>query len=382
MGRIIRVDKVDSVDKIDKVDRLDRMDRIDKVDIMDIFKSAIEKKASDIFIIAGRPLSYKIMGDIVNVDESLLNSDDTYGIISEIFNIAHEKDLDTLENEGDVDFSFSLPKLGRFRVSAYKQRNSFAAVIRVVFFELPDPEKLGIPDVVMNLYKKTKGLILLTGPAGSGKSTTLACLIDKINQERNCHIMTFEDPIEFIHKHKKSIVSQREIYTDTDSYVSSLRSALRQAPDVMLIGEMRDLETIEIALTAAETGHLVLSTLHTTGAANTVDRIIDVFPSNQQQQVRVQLSMQLQAVISQHLIPSSVLGRAAAFEVMLTNNAISNIIRDSKVHQLNSIIHSSQAQGMLTMDSSILDLYNKGLITKENALIYASEPDSLVKQLK
>ena len=350
-------------------------------DIVNIFKIAIEKKASDIFIIAGSPLSYKILGDIVTFDEETLSSDDTYNMISDIFSIANEKDLSILEDEGDVDFSFSLSKLGRFRVSTYKQRNSFAAVIRVVFFELPDPKKLGIPDVVMNLYKKTKGLVLITGPAGSGKSTTLACIIDKINHERNCHIMTFEDPIEFIHKHKKSIVSQREIYTDTNSYVSSLCSALRQAPDVMLIGEMRDLETIEIALTAAETGHLVLSTLHTTGAANTIDRIIDVFPSNQQQQVRVQLSMQLQAVISQHLIPSSVVGRAAAFEVMLTNNAISNLIRESKVYQLNSIIYSSEYMGMKAMDVSILELYQKGLITKENALIYATEPDSLIKQL-
>ena len=351
------------------------------MDIINIFKNAIERKASDIFIIAGRPLSYKILGDIVTVDDISLSSDDTYKIISEIFSIANEKDLNILEYEGDVDFSFSLSKFGRFRVSAYKQRNSFAAVIRVVFFELPDPHKLGIPDIVMNLYKKTKGLVLITGPAGSGKSTTLACIIDKINRDRNCHIMTFEDPIEFIHKHKKSIVSQREILTDTKGYNSSLRSALRQAPDVMLIGEMRDLETIEIALTAAETGHLVLSTLHTTGAANTIDRIIDVFPSNQQQQVRVQLSMQLQAVISQHLIPSSIVGRAAAFEVMLTNNAVSNIIRESKVHQLNSIIYSSESVGMKSMDTSILELYKKGHITKENALIYATEPDSLLKQL-
>ncbi len=351
------------------------------MDIINIFKTAIEKKASDIFIIAGRPLSYKIVGDIVTFDKGILTSDDTFKIISDIFNIANEKDLSVLEDKGDADFSFSLQKLGRFRVSAYKQRNSYAAVIRVVFFELPDPKKLGIPDVVMDLYKKTKGLVLITGPAGSGKSTTLACIIDKINQERNCHIMTFEDPIEFIHKHKKSIVSQREIYTDTNSYISSLRSALRQAPDVMLIGEMRDLETIEIALTAAETGHLVLSTLHTTGAANTIDRIIDVFPSNQQQQVRIQLSMQLQAVISQHLIPSVPSGRVAAFEVMLTNNAVSNLIRESKVYQLNSIIHSSEYMGMKTMDASILELYKKGLITKENALIYATEPDSLLKQL-
>lgn len=349
--------------------------------ITDIFKNAIEKKASDIFIIAGRPLSYKIMGEIVSVGDTSLTAEETYVIIYEIFKLAKKDNINDLYNEGDVDFSFSLPKLGRFRVSAYMQRNSYAAVIRVVFFELPDPEKLGIPDVVMNLYKKTKGLVLITGPAGSGKSTTLACIIDKINSERNCHIMTFEDPIEFIHKHKKSIVSQREISTDSIDYVRALRSSLRQAPDVMLIGEMRDLETIEIALTAAETGHLVLSTLHTTGAANTIDRIIDVFPSNQQQQIRIQLSMQLQAVISQHLIPSPTIGRAAAFEVMLVNNAVSNLIRDSKVHQLNSVIYSSDGKGMKSMDTSILELFSKGLITKEHALMHAMDPDSLIKKL-
>lgn len=349
--------------------------------IADIFSNAIEKKASDIFIIAGRPLSYKIMGEIVSINDTPLTAEETYVIIYDIFKIAKKDNIEELYTEGDVDFSFSIPKLGRFRVSAYMQRNSYAAVIRVVFFELPDPVKLGIPDVVMNLYKKTKGLILLTGPAGSGKSTTLACIIDKINSERNCHIMTFEDPIEFIHKHKKSIVSQREISTDSKDYVSALCSSLRQAPDVMLIGEMRDLETIEIALTAAETGHLVLSTLHTTGAANTIDRIIDVFPSNQQQQIRIQLSMQLQAVISQHLIPSEVYGRAAAFEVMLVNNAVSNLIRDSKVHQLNSVIYSSEGKGMKSMDTSILELYQNGIITKENALTYAIDPDSMAKKL-
>lgn len=348
---------------------------------IDIFQLAIEKKASDIFIIAGRPLSFKIMGDIVSYDDTALSADDTYGIIYDIFKVANQESLDELSTEGDVDFSFSLPKLGRFRVSAYKQRNSFAAVIRVVLFELPDPVKLGIPDVVMNLHSKTKGLILITGPAGSGKSTTLACLIDKINTERNCHIMTFEDPIEYIHKHKRSIVSQREISTDSKSYISSLRSSLRQAPDVMLIGEMRDLETIEIALTAAETGHLVLSTLHTTGAANTIDRIIDVFPSNQQQQVRIQLSMQLQAVISQHLIPSPVRGRAAAFEVMLATNAVSNLIRESKVHQLNSVIYSSEGKGMKSMDTSIYELYKNGIISKENAVMHSIDPDLMLKLL-
>lgn len=347
--------------------------------IIDILKNAIDKNASDIFLIAGRPLSYKIMGEIVSLNDNSLTPDDTHEIIYDIFQIAKRDNFNILDIQGDMDFSFSMPKLGRFRVSAYKQRNSYAAVIRVVLFELPDPNKLRIPEIVMNLHKKTKGLVLVTGPAGSGKSTTLACIIDKINSERNCHIMTFEDPIEYIHSHKKSIVSQRELETDTKSYLTSLKSSLRQAPDVILIGEMRDLETIEIALTAAETGHLVLSTLHTTGAANTIDRIIDVFPSNQQQQIRIQLSMLLQAVISQQLIPSEKCGRVAAFEVMLVNNAVSNLIRDSKVHQLNSVIYSSE--GMQPMDYSIAQLYNDGLITKENAIKYATDPDSIIKKL-
>ena len=355
---------------------------INKMKIKEILSKAIEMNASDIFIIAGRPLSYKIMGEIISQNDIPFLAEDTYEIIYDIFKVANKESIEELSNEGDVDFSFSLPKLGRFRVSAYKPRNSFAAVIRVVLFDLPNPEELGIPDFVMNLYNKTKGLVLVTGPAGSGKSTTLSCIVDKINSERNCHIMTFEDPIEFIHKHKKSIVSQREISTDSKSYISSLRSSLRQAPDVILIGEMRDLETIEIALTAAETGHLVLSSLHTTGAANTIDRIIDVFPPNQQQQVKIQLSMQLQAVISQQLIPSSVCGRAAAFEVMLVNNAVSNLIRESKVHQLNSVIYSAEGKGMKSMDSSIVELFKKGLITKESALLHSIDPDTTIKQLK
>jgi twitching motility protein PilT len=347
--------------------------------IIDILKYGVASNASDIFIIAGRPLSYKITGKITSYNDIPLGAEDTCAIVSEILSMA-ARNLDELAKAGDMDFSFSLPQLGRFRVSAYKQRNSYAAVIRVVLFELPDPDKLGIPSIVMDLHNKTKGLVLVTGPAGIGKSTTLACIVDRINSERNCHIMTFEDPIEFIHKHKKSIVSQREIETDAISYVRSLRSSLRQAPDVMLIGEMRDLETIEIALTAAETGYLVLSTLHTSGAANTIDRIIDVFPPNQQQQIRIQLSMQLQAVVSQQLIPSDVCGRAAAFEVMVVNNAVSNLIRESKVHQLNSVIHSSNE--MLSMDESIIGLYNKGLITKENAVKYAFEPKTMLTKLK
>lgn len=351
------------------------------INIIDILVNAVEKKASDIFIIAGRPISYKIMGEIVSQSDTPLNTDDTYEIIKDILIAANKENFEELTENGDMDFSFSLSKLGRFRVSAYKQRNSFAAVIRVVLFELPNPTELGIPDACMNLYKKTKGLVLVTGPAGSGKSTTLACIIDKINRQRNCHIMTFEDPIEFLHKHKKSIISQREISTDFKSYISSLKSALRQAPDVILIGEMRDLETIEIALTAAETGHLVFSTLHTIGAANTIDRIIDVFPSNQQRQIRIQLSMQLQAVISQQLIPSSTCGRVAAFEIMIVNNAISNLIRESKIHQINNVIYSSETKGMKPMDTSIVELFKNNLISKEDAIKYSTDPDSIIKQL-
>lgn len=321
------------------------------------------------------------MGEIISYNDIPLNVNDTYEIINDIFKIANKDKINILSAEGEIDFSFSISQLGRFRVSVYMQRNSWAAVIRVVFFDLPNPDELRIPNNVLELYKKQKGLVLVTGPAGSGKSTTLACIVDKINNERNCHIMTFEDPIEFIHKHKKSIVSQREISTDSKSYINSLRASLRQAPDVILIGEMRDLETIEIALTAAETGHLVLSSLHTMGAVNTIDRIIDVFPANQQQQVRIQLSMQLQAVVSQQLIQSPVQGRVAAFEIMHVDNAISNLIRNSKVHQLNSFIHAGESKGMKSMDSSIIELYNSNLISKENAILHSMDSELMKKKL-
>jgi twitching motility protein PilT len=256
-----------------------------------------------------------------------------------------------------------------------------AAVLKVVLFQIPNPTLIGIPDQVMDLYNKTKGLILVTGPTGSGKTTTLACLIDKINKNREAHIITLEDPLEYLHTHDKSIVSQREIFMDTPSYEQGLRAALRESPDVILLGEMRDFETISVAMSAAETGQLVFSTLHTMGAANTVDRIVDVFPPAQQRQVRTQLSMVLQAVVSQQLIPSTNGGMVPAFEVMICNPAIRNIIRESKVQLIDSTIYASSSQGMISMDSSLFNLYSEGLITKENALTHAMNYEAMKKKL-
>ncbi|MDR0357327.1 MAG: PilT/PilU family type 4a pilus ATPase, partial [Clostridiales Family XIII bacterium] len=299
----------------------------------------------------------------------------------EIYALSSQRNISRVKDGGDDDFSFSLPGVARFRVSAYKQRGTLAAVIRVVAFELPDPAALGIPEIVLRQSEKKKGLILVTGPAGSGKSTTLSCMIDRINKTRNTHIITLEDPIEFLHRHNMSIVSQREISLDTDNYVVALRAALRQAPDVILLGELRDSETINIAMTAAETGHLVISTLHTVGAANTIDRIVDAFPANQQGQIRVQLAMVLQSVVSQQLAPSVDETVIPVFEVMLVNDAIRNMIRESKIHQIDSVIASSQAEGMTTMDGSLLKLYNAGRISEITAMSFASQPEWMKKRM-
>jgi twitching motility protein PilT len=263
----------------------------------------------------------------------------------------------------------------------FRQRGSLAAIIRVITFELPDYHTLNIPQSVIDISELKKGFVLVTGPAGSGKSTTLACIIDKINKTKNAHVITLEDPIEYLHRHNKSVVTQREIVTDTESYVTGLRAALRQAPDVILVGEMRDEETIKTALTAAETGHLVISTLHTIGAANTIDRIIDTFPPNQQAQVRSQLAMVMQAVVSQQLVPGLDGKEYPAYEIMFFNNAIRNLIRESKIHQLDNVIATSQEEGMVTMDNSLLDLFRKGLISKENAIVYSNNSELMEKKV-
>ncbi len=349
-------------------------------EIVNILSKAVEHGVSDIFIIAGFPIAFKKHGEIRPQNENHLTPADTEGLIRDIFKIA-SRDMEPFYKNCDDDFSIAIPGLSRFRVSTYKQRGSFAAVIRIVSFGIPDYRKMNIPEAVMTVAKNTKGLVLVTGPTGSGKSTTLACVIDRINSTRSGHIITLEDPIEFLFKNKMSIVSQREISLDTDSYVMALRACLRQAPNVIFLGEMRDFETIRTALTAAETGHLVISTLHTVGAANTVDRIVDVFPSEQQQQIRVQLAMLLRSVVSQQLVPTIDGSAFPVFEIMHGNSAVRNIIRDSKAHQLDSIIATSMAEGMMSMDSSLADLYKRRRITREVALRFATNPDSLSKKL-
>lgn len=302
-------------------------------------------------------------------------------MLTEIYQHAGERELRILEEGGDDDFSFAIQGLSRFRVSAYKQRGALSAVIRIITFDLPDFKTLGIPEYIIHLGDTGKGMVLVTGPAGSGKSTTLACMIDQINRNQKKHIITLEDPLEYLHRHSSSIVSQREINVDTESYVTALRAALRQSPDVILLGEMRDYETINVAMTAAETGHLLLSTLHTIGAANTIDRIIDVFPASQQRQIAVQLSMTLNAVVSQQLVPTVDGGVAPALEIMTVTPAIRNMIRDNKVHQIDGMIYSSMKEDMISMDGSLLNLYKAGTISRDTAIKYASNPDMLGKKL-
>ena len=348
--------------------------------IPDYLSYATENHASDIFIIAGRPLSVKIDGKMSIFGERLM-PEDTDRLIHQIYSMAGNRNIDPFLQTGDDDFSFSIPGLSRFRVNAYRQRGSLAAVIRVIDFDLPNPDILHIPEEVMSAADFTKGMVLVTGPAGSGKSTTMACIVDRINHSREGHIITLEDPLEYLHRHDKCIVSQREICTDTESYLVSLRATLRQSPDVILLGEMRDYETIQTAMTAAETGHLVLSSLHTTGAANTIGRIVDVFEPSQQRQVSIQLSMVLQTVISQQLVPDINGHNIPVFEVMRLNPAIRNMIRDNKVHQIDGVISSSAHEGMRAMDQSLLELYKQGRITRETALKYASNGDILKRKL-
>ena len=350
-------------------------------DMQQILRLAVEQGASDIFAVAGLPLTFKIKGTQQRLTETgILTPQRTQAFAREIYAIAGREPL-CLGSVTDDDFSFSVSGIGRFRVNLFRQRGSLAAVVRVIRFGLPSAEENHIPPEVMKAAGLKKGIVLVTGPAGSGKSTTLACMLRQINETRTGHILTLEDPVEYIHKHDKCIVSQREIHTDCPSYVAALRSALRESPDVILLGEMRDKETMEVAMTAAETGQLLFASLHTTGAANTIDRIIDAFPPEQQRQVRLQLSMVLQAVISQQLIPDVDGNPIPAFEIMYMNLAIRNLIRESKTHQLDAAIASGAAQGMCTMDASLMKLYAQKKTTRETVLTYCSNYDAVSKRL-
>jgi len=348
--------------------------------ITEMLKRAVQDNASDVFLVAGRPASVRVNGKLIVLNDERLTPAATHELIREIYELAN-RDMSHFETSGDDDFAFVIRDVSRFRISAYKQRGSCSAVIRIITFSLPDPKEAGIPDYIMDLANLRKGLVLVTGSAGSGKSTTLACIIDRINRTQEKHIITLEDPIEFLHSHDHSIISQREIDVDTENYVTALRAALRQSPDVILLGEMRDYETMNVAMTAAETGHLLFSTLHTIGAVNTIDRIIDVFPANQQRQIAIQLSLVLNAVISQQLVPDMDGNYIPAFEIMTVTPAIRNMIRDNKVAQIEGQLYSSARADMISMDQSLLQLYKARRITKETALQYATNPEMLEKKL-
>ena len=349
--------------------------------ILPYLEKAVANRASDIFVIAGGPVSLKIAGKISPADDNRILPDSSKELVEDIYRIAG-RELTKFENQGDDDFSFAKAGLARFRVNAYRQRGSIAAIIRVVAFNIPDYKSLEIPEDVMKIAEQQHGMVLISGTAGSGKSTTQACIIDKINHSRNGHIITLEDPIEYLHRNHTCIISQREIAIDTTDYLAALRACLRQAPNVIQLGEMRDFETIKVAMTAAETGHLLLATLHTKGAVNTIDRIIDTFPPNQQAQIRIQLSMILNTVISQQLVPGKHGGMVPAFEIMNMNSAIRNMIRDSKNYQIDNVIQTSASEGMLSMDQSLINLCQSDKITRETAIEFATYPEQVARKLK
>lgn len=343
----------------------------------------VKAHASDVFVLAGMPISYRADGRQERLDETVLMPQDTKRFACAVYGLAGRDFEAFLANVNhDDDFSFALPGVGRFRANAFRQRGSLGMVVRVIPFGLPNPEKLGIPEEVLSCADFQKGLVLVTGPAGAGKTTTLACIIDRVNHTRTGHIVTMEDPIEYVHRHERCIVTQREVPTDVATYAEALRSAMRESPDVLLLGEMRDAETISTAVTAGEMAQLVFSTLHTTGAASTVDRIIDAFPPSQQRQIRIQLSMSLQAVVSEQLVPTVDGGIVPAFEVMRVNRAIRNLIREEKTHQIDSVIASSAAQGMHTMDQSLFGLVQEGRIEKDTALQFSIHQEALKRRFE
>ncbi|NLG79045.1 MAG: type IV pilus twitching motility protein PilT [Firmicutes bacterium] len=349
--------------------------------IEELLKVAVGNGASDLHITTGLPPVLRVVGSLRPVEGfTPLSPQDTEGLVLALMNDEHRR---VFAEQGQVDFSYGLPGVGRFRVNAYRQRGTCGAAIRVIPHEIPTVAELGLPPIIETLARKSRGFIVVTGPTGSGKSTTLAAMVDLINSERSCHVMTIEDPIEYLHRHKKAMVNQREIGQDSASFALALRAALREDPDVILVGEMRDLETMSTAITAAETGHLVLATLHTGDAVQTIDRIIDVYPPYQQQQVRIQLAATLVAVISQQLVPrKDKPGRVPAVEVMVGTPAVRNLIREGKTHQLRSVIQTGARFGMQTMDQSLRQWVEQGVVSLEDALTIAVDQDELKRLIR
>ncbi|MBE5883954.1 MAG: type IV pilus twitching motility protein PilT [Lachnospiraceae bacterium] len=343
--------------------------------IEEILRDAKEAGASDVHITVGIPPKMRVNGKLITMNYSQMLPGDTLDVLVTIMS---EVQREHFEERGEYDMSFSIPNVGRYRVNAYKQRGSVALALRLVDTKVPSPEELGVPESVVNLYQKKKGLVLVAGPAGSGKSTTLASIVDKINNNCDAHVITLEDPIEYLHQHRMAMVNQREIGIDSHNYRNALRAALRENPDVIMLGELRDLDTISTALTAAETGYLVLSSLPTNGAVNTVERIIEVFPPHQQQKIRVQLANVLEAVVSQQLIPTvDRMGRVAAFEVMHTSPAVKSLIRESKTNELAEAMQADRKLGSITMDQAIMQLYLDGKIDRDMAIQFSQNPDSM-----
>jgi twitching motility protein PilT len=347
----------------------------------DLLARTVEARASDLHLVPGAPPAVRVNGELVSLEgTSRLMPDDTRGLLYRILSTEQQK---RLEVERQLDFSHGVPGLARFRVNVHFQRDSLAAAFRHVPEELRTLEELGLPPTLRELAMRPRGLVLVTGPTGSGKSTTLAAMVDEINRAKSHHILTIEDPIEFVHRHKRCVVTQREIGTDSPTFAAGLRAALRQDPDVILLGEMRDLETISTALTAAETGHLVLATLHTQSAPSTIDRVIDVFPPAQQEQVRMQLANTLQGIITQTLLPTTGRdGRVACLEILLPDDAVRNLIRQGKVEQIYSVMQTSTQRGMQTMEHGLTDLIKKRVVAVESALAVSSRKEALVGMLE
>lgn len=348
------------------------------ISLSELLEVTVNQKASDLHLTVGVAPTMRLNGELIQLTSNKLIPAETEEYAREILGEQYEKYL----REGEIDTSYSSPGMGRFRVNVYRQRGSNAIAIRVVGLKIPTLDELSFPPILKELTTKQRGMVLVTGPTGSGKSTTLAAMINEINTTRSAHIITLEDPVEYLHKHCKSIINQREIGKDSLNFQNALRAVLREDPDVILIGEMRDMETISIALTAAETGHLVFSTLHTIGASKTIDRIVDVFPPYQQQQIKVQLASVIQGIISQQLIPTlNEKGRVAALEIMISTPAIQNLIREGKSHQIESSVQTGGKYGMRTMDMALADLYKKGNISYETALTYSVDREILERMI-